>query len=187
MSIFAVLLVWPRCLTPSSSGNWGVDLQAGSEYGYKLLFIVLLAGIFAVLLQVRLFLQQSESRSHDASQSLASKLGCVTGIGKSLNTEHPSDTADQWVVPPDLASHCRLLFYNRPKHTLLYRWLALYPLYVLSEIAIISTDLAELLGSAMGLVMLFPRLPLWAGVLITACDVFVILLVGDPLRRQPVK
>jgi metal iron transporter len=70
---------------------------------------------------------------------------------------------------------------------LLYRWLVLYPLYVLSEIAIISTDLAELLGSAMGLVMLFPKLPLWAGVLITACDVFIILLVGDPLRRQPVK
>ena len=87
----------------------------------------------------------------------------------------------------DLASHCRLLFYNRPKHTLLYRWLVLYPLYVLAEIAIISTDLAELLGSAMGLVMLFPKLPLWAGVLITASDVFVILLVGDPLRRQPVK
>jgi len=40
-------------LTLSSSGNWGVDLQAGSEYGYKLLFVVLLAGVFAVLLQVR--------------------------------------------------------------------------------------------------------------------------------------
>ena len=39
----------------------------------------------------------------------------------------------------------------------------------------------------MGLVMLFPKLTLWAGVLVTACDVFVILLVGDPLRRQPVK
>ena len=34
-------------------GNWGVDLQAGSQYGYKLLFVVLLAGIFAVFLQVR--------------------------------------------------------------------------------------------------------------------------------------
>ena len=96
-------------------------------------------------------------------------------------------SADRWAFLLDLASHCRLLFYNRPKHKLLYRWLVLYPLYVLTEIAIISTDLAELLGSAMGLVMLFPKLPLWAGVLITACDVFVILLVGDPLRRQPVK
>ncbi len=36
------------------SGNWGVDLQAGSQYGYKLLFVVLLSGIFAVFLQVSL-------------------------------------------------------------------------------------------------------------------------------------
>ena len=50
-----LFLVPVRCLT-LSSGNWGVDLQAGSEYGYKLLFIVLLAGIFAVLLQVWLLL-----------------------------------------------------------------------------------------------------------------------------------
>jgi hypothetical protein len=34
-------------------GNWSVDLQAGSEYGYKMLFVVLLAGIIAVILQVR--------------------------------------------------------------------------------------------------------------------------------------
>ena len=34
------------------SGNWGVDLQAGSEYGYSLLFCVLLAGLFAAFLQV---------------------------------------------------------------------------------------------------------------------------------------
>lgn len=56
-----------------------------------------------------------------------------------------------------------------------------------AEIAIISTDLAELLGSAIALALLFPSLPLWAGVLITACDVFIILLVGDPLRGRPVK
>ena len=42
------------CLILSSSGNWGVDLQAGSEFGYKLLFVVLLSGLFAVLFQVRL-------------------------------------------------------------------------------------------------------------------------------------
>ena len=36
-------------------GNWSVDLQAGSDYGYKLLFIVLLSGIFAVILQVIFF------------------------------------------------------------------------------------------------------------------------------------
>ncbi|KAK7685361.1 hypothetical protein QCA50_011726 [Cerrena zonata] len=131
-------------------GNWGVDLQAGSQFGYKLLFVVLLAGLFAVFLQI-----------------LASRLGCVTGL--------------------DLATHCRLLLYNRPNHPRLYRWLLLYPLYVLSEIAIISTDLAELLGSAIALCLLFPRLPLWAGVLLTASDVLLLLGLGDPLGGQPVR
>ena len=36
----------------SYSGNWSVDLQAGSQFGYKLLFVVLLSGIGAVILQV---------------------------------------------------------------------------------------------------------------------------------------
>ncbi|KAI0334040.1 natural resistance-associated macrophage protein [Cubamyces sp. BRFM 1775] len=131
-------------------GNWGVDLQAGSEFGYKLLFIVLLAGVFAIVMQ-----------------SLASRLGCVTGL--------------------DLASHCRLLLYNRPKHTKFWRWGVLYPLYALSEIAIISTDLAELLGSAIALCLLFPALPLWAGVLLTASDVLVLLALRDPMAGKPVR
>ena len=86
-----------------------------------------------------------------------------------------------------MASHTRLLLYNRPKHTLLYRWLGLYPLYVLAEVAIIATDLAELLGSAIALCLLFPQLELWHGVLITAFDVVFILAFGDPLRGKPVK
>ncbi|KAN0127926.1 smf Mn2+ and Fe2+ transporter [Lactarius tabidus] len=131
-------------------GNWAVDLQAGSEFGYKLLFVVLLSGLFAVILQ-----------------GLACKLGVVTGL--------------------DLASHCRLLFYDRPKHPKLYRWLVLYPLYALSELAIISTDLAELLGSAIALNLLFPKLPLWAGVLLTSFDVLLILAFADPLHGRPVR
>ncbi|KAF8257757.1 NRAMP family [Lactarius quietus] len=119
-------------------GNWAVDLQAGSEFGYKLLFV-----------------------------GLACKLGVVTGL--------------------DLASHCRLLFYDRPKHPKLFRWLVLYPLYALSEVAIISTDLAELLGSAIALNLLFPKLPLWAGVLLTSFDVLLILAFADPLYGRPVR
>jgi metal iron transporter len=65
--------------------------------------------------------------------------------------------------------------------------LGLYPLYVLAEVAIISTDLAELLGSAIALCLLFPQLELWHGVLITAFDVIIILAMGDPLRGKPVK
>ncbi|PLW55548.1 hypothetical protein PCANC_02142 [Puccinia coronata f. sp. avenae] len=51
----------------------------------------------------------------------------------------------------------------------------LYPLYALCEAGIIFTDLAELLGSAIALKMLFPRLPLWVGVLLTSTDVFIVL------------
>jgi hypothetical protein len=101
------------------------------------------------------------------SQVLASRLGCVTGL--------------------DLATHCRLLLYNRPKYTRLWRWGVLYPLYILAEAAIISTDLAELLGSAIALCLLFPSLPLWGGVLLTASDVLILLAIGDPLRGRPVK
>ncbi|KAK0437449.1 putative transporter of the NRAMP family [Desarmillaria tabescens] len=127
-------------------GNWGVDLQAGSSYGYRLLFVVLLAGLFAVFFQVS-----------------AHRLGCVTGL--------------------DLASHCRVLLYPRP----VTRYLFLYPLYILSEAAIVATDLAELLGSAIALCLLFPALEIWHGVLITAFDVLLILALGDPLRGRPVR
>jgi metal iron transporter len=54
-------------------------------------------------------------------------------------------------------------------------------------VAIIATDLAELLGSAIALNMLFPKLQLWHGVLITACDVLILLAFRDPLRGRPVK
>lgn len=101
-------------------------------------------------------------------QSLAAKLGCVTGV--------------------DLATHCRLLLHDRPKHRRLIRYAVLYPLYALCEIAIICTDLAELLGSAIGLCLLIPSLPLWAGVLITAADVLVFLVIGSPSKYgKPVK
>lgn len=50
---FFFAVYWMACFW--HSGNWGVDLQAGSLYGYRLLFVVLLAGLFAVFLQVRYF------------------------------------------------------------------------------------------------------------------------------------
>ncbi|KAF5312924.1 hypothetical protein D9619_002453 [Psilocybe cf. subviscida] len=98
-----------------------------------------------------------------------------------------ADSFELQLTPDYLASHTRLLLYNRPKYTLLFRWGALYPLYVLAEIAIVATDLAELLGSAIALCLLFPRLELWHGVLITAFDVILILGMGDPLRGKRVK
>ena len=64
----------------------------------------------------------------------------------------------------DLAQACRDAY---PK------WMAV-PLWLLAEMAIIATDLAEVIGTAIGLNLLF-GIPLELGVLITAFDVFLIL------------
>ncbi|KAJ8596455.1 hypothetical protein M405DRAFT_726103, partial [Rhizopogon salebrosus TDB-379] len=53
---------------------------------------------------------------------------------------------------------------------------------IVLQAPIISTDLAELLGSAIGLSLLFPKLPLWSTVLLTGVDVFIFLIIGDPSR-----
>lgn len=52
-------------------------------------------------------------------------------------------------------------------------------MYILSELAIISTDLAEIIGGAIALNLLF-NLNIIAGVVITAFDVFIILLLYKP-------
>jgi manganese transport protein len=49
-----------------------------------------------------------------------------------------------------------------------------WPLWLMAEIAICATDLAEVIGTAIGLNLLF-HIPLELGVVITALDVFVIL------------
>ena len=64
----------------------------------------------------------------------------------------------------DLAQACRDAF---------PRWVA-WPLWALAEIAIIATDIAEVIGTAIGLNLIF-GIPLELGVIITALDVFLIL------------
>ena len=77
-------------------------------------------------------------------QSLCTRLGVATGR--------------------DLAQACRD---STP------RWVSL-PLWLSAEIAITATDLAEVIGTAIGLSLLF-GLPLSIGVCVTALDVFLIL------------
>jgi manganese transport protein len=79
-------------------------------------------------------------------QHLALKLGVVTGR--------------------DLAQACRD-HYSKPVGIVLW---------VLCEIAIAACDLAEVIGSAVALNLLF-GIPLWAGITITALDVLVILML----------
>ena len=77
-------------------------------------------------------------------QSLSARLGIVSG--------------------KDLAQACRI-YYPLP---------VAISLWILCEIAIIACDLAEVLGTALGLFLLF-KIPLLWGVLITSLDVFVLL------------
>jgi len=58
-----------------------------------------------------------------------------------------------------------------------YRPAANIPLYLLAEIAITATDLAEVIGSAIALQLLF-GLPLVYGVLLTALDTLLLLLLS---------
>ena len=108
-------------------GNWGTDLQAGATYKYDLLWVVALASIMAIFMQV-----------------IAARLGVVTG--------------------KDLAQCCR------DWYPAWMRW----PQWLLSEVAIGACDLAEVLGSAVALNLLFHIPLLWA-VIITAFDVLALL------------
>ena len=108
-------------------GNWGTDLLAGAQYKYDLLWIVALASVMAIFMQV-----------------MSARLGVVTG--------------------KDLAQCCRDWY---PGWTRIPNWL-------LSELAIGACDLAEVLGSAVALNLLFNIPLLWA-VIITGLDVLLLL------------
>jgi manganese transport protein len=108
-------------------GNWGTDLAAGARFKYDLLWVVALASVMAIFLQI-----------------LSARLGIVTG--------------------KDLAQACRDWYPT---------W-ARWPQWIFCELAIAACDLAEVLGSAVALNLLF-HIPLLYAVLITAADVFLLL------------
>jgi manganese transport protein len=117
-------------------GNWATDLEAGSRFGYGLLFVVLLSSLAGILLQ-----------------TMSARLGIA--------------------AEKDLARLCREN-YSRPVAMLLW---------VMAELAIIACDVAEVLGSALALQLLF-HLPLWLGVLLTAFDTVIVLgLKGRGFRQ----
>ncbi len=117
-------------------GNWATDIEAGSRYGYDLLFVILLTSLAAMLLQW-----------------LAMRLGIV--------------------AERDLARLAR----ER------YSWTASRFLWLLAEIAIIATDVAEVLGGALAFNLLL-GVPLWAGILLTGLDTLIVLgLKGGGFRE----
>jgi manganese transport protein len=116
-------------------GNWGTDIEAGSTFGYRLIWVLLLSNLMAVLLQ-----------------GLATRLGIVTGR--------------------DLAQACREQ----------YPRAAVWGLWLLCELAVAATDLAEVIGTVIALKMLFGLSYGW-GVIVCACDTFLLLA----LQRRGVR
>jgi manganese transport protein len=108
-------------------GNWGTDLAGGAQFKYGLLWVVALASLMAIFLQL-----------------IAARLGVATG--------------------KDLAQCCRDW---SPRWT---RW----PNWISMEVAICMTDLAESLGGAVALNMLF-HIPIQWAIVITAFDVLLLL------------
>ncbi len=117
-------------------GNWATDIEAGSRFGYGLLFVVLLASLAAMLLQ-----------------TLCVRLGLV--------------------AQKDLAQLCRERYGPAANRFL---WAG-------AELAIIACDLAEVLGGALALHLLF-GVSIPVGIGITAFDTLLVLgLQGAGFRR----
>lgn len=118
-------------------GNWATDLAGGSQFGYTLIWVLLMSNLMALLLQ-----------------SLSARLGIVT--------------------QRDLAQASRET----------YSPFINYILYFLAEIAIAACDLAEVLGMAIGLNLLF-GFSLIEGVVITVLDTFLLLfLINKGIRKM---
>jgi manganese transport protein len=117
-------------------GNWATDLQAGSQFGYRLIWILVLSNLIALLLQ-----------------SLSARLGIVRGLDIAQASKN---------AYPRFINFC---------------------LYVLAQIAIIACDLAEVIGMAIGLQLLF-KLPLVWGVIITLSDTILLLFLLNKGMRK---
>ncbi|HDR8857831.1 TPA: Nramp family divalent metal transporter [Burkholderia territorii] len=109
-------------------GNFATNIRAGAQFGYTLLWVVLLANVIAMLFQ-----------------ALSAKLGIATGR--------------------NLAELCRMHF---PPPVVVGMWAA-------SELAAMATELAEFLGGAIALALLF-KLPTLAGMGVMAVVTYGILL-----------
>jgi manganese transport protein len=108
-------------------GNFATNLQGGAEYGYLLLWVVLLANLMAMVVQY-----------------LSAKLGIVTdrNLPEVVRERFP-----RWVT---------------------------WGMWVQAEVMAMSTDIAEFLGAALGLNLLF-GVPLLPAGLITGVIAFAIL------------
>lgn len=110
-------------------GNWATSIEGGSEFGYTLLSVILIASLVATLMQ-----------------EMAARLGIATSMDLAQATSASVGTKTSFF------------------------------LWILTEVAIIATDIAEVIGSAIALKLLF-NIPILLGVTITTLDVLLLLLL----------
>ena len=115
------------CVAYIDPGNFATNIQGGSQFGYKLLWVIVLANLMAVLLQ-----------------TLSAKLGIASGM--------------------NLAEACR-------KH---FPAPFVYLMWVGAEVGAMATDLAEFLGAAIGINLLF-HIALLPAALITGAATYLAL------------
>ncbi|TVU33526.1 hypothetical protein EJB05_25349 [Eragrostis curvula] len=107
--------------------NMETDMQAGADFKYELLWVILVGMIFALLIQ-----------------TLAANLGVKTG-------RH-------------LAELCREEY---PRYVNIFLW-------IIAELAVISDDIPEVLGTAFAFNILL-KIPVWAGVILTVFSTLLLL------------
>ncbi|RLM80353.1 metal transporter NRAT1 [Panicum miliaceum] len=107
--------------------NLETDMQAGADFKYELLWVVLVGMIFALLIQ-----------------TLAANLGVKTG--------------------KYLAELCREEY---PRYVNICLW-------IIAELAVISDDIPEVLGTAFAFNILL-KIPVWAGVILTVFNTLLLL------------
>ncbi|KAK2102177.1 hypothetical protein P7K49_019844 [Saguinus oedipus] len=135
-------------------GNIESDLQSGAVAGFKLLWILLLATLVGLLLQ-----------------RLAARLGVVTGLhlAEVCHRQYPKIVFRQEISKWKL--HSSQAERKKKKVPRIILWLMV-------ELAIIGSDMQEVIGSAIAINLLsVGRIPLWGGVLITIADTFVFLFL----------
>ncbi|KAL0479367.1 natural resistance-associated macrophage protein [Acrasis kona] len=124
------------------------DIQGGSNYGYSLIWVQVVSNVLAIILQ-----------------TLAARMGLVTGKSLAQVCQKIFNKDLFIFIFCFLFSNCAM-FYPKPIS---------FMLWVMAELAIASTDLAEVLGTAIGLKLLF-NLPMIWGVVLTAFDTLLLLV-----------
>ncbi len=115
------------CIAYVDPGNFESDLQAGTLFGYKLLWVLLWATLGGWYIQ-----------------GLTVRLALATGcdLARCFREEYPDPVR--------------------------------YALWVISELAIIASDVPEVIGTALALKLIF-NIPTWVGVVLTSMSTMVFL------------